>query len=112
MKGKLASGAGSQYSHTTSERGVSNITTADAHTSAASSQLNWHPRRLFLLHVSNRRVYVQLDEPSGIDVANIILFDGENISFDASLVIYINSTNIPPIMIINGIYEIQNLLSL
>jgi hypothetical protein len=26
-----------------------------------------------------------------------ILFDGENISFDASLVIYINSTNIPPI---------------
>jgi len=40
VKGKLASGAGSQYSHTTSERGVSNITTADAHTSAASSQLN------------------------------------------------------------------------
>jgi hypothetical protein len=25
-----------------------------------------------------------------------ILFDGENISFDASLVIYVNSTNIPP----------------
>jgi hypothetical protein len=41
-----------------------------------------------------------------------ILFDGENISFDASFVIYINSTNIPPIMIINRIYEIQNLLSL
>ena len=39
-----------------------------------------------------------------------ILFDGENISFDASLVIY--STNIPPIMIINGIYETQNLLPL
>jgi len=38
-----------------------------------------------------------------------ILFDGENISFDASLVIrvYINSTNIPPIMIINRIYETQ-----
>ena len=33
-------------------------------------------------------------------------------SFDASLVIYINSTNIPPIMIINRIYENQNLLSL
>jgi hypothetical protein len=33
-----------------------------------------------------------------------ILFDGENISFDASLVIYINSTSIPLIMIImNGI---------
>jgi hypothetical protein len=41
-----------------------------------------------------------------------ILFDGENISFDASLVIYINSTNISPIMIINRIYENQNLLSL
>jgi len=39
-----------------------------------------------------------------------ILFHGENISFDASLVIYINSTNIPPIMIINRIYETQNLL--
>ena len=33
-----------------------------------------------------------------------ILFDGENISFDAS-VVYINSTNIPPIMIVNRIYE-------
>jgi len=31
--------------HTTSEHGVSSITTADAHTSAASSQLNWSPRR-------------------------------------------------------------------
>ena len=40
-----------------------------------------------------------------------ILFDGENISFDTSLVIYINSTNISPIMIINRIYEHQNLLS-
>jgi hypothetical protein len=41
-----------------------------------------------------------------------ILFDGENVSFDASLVIYINSTNIPPVMIIHRIYEHQNLLSL
>jgi hypothetical protein len=41
-----------------------------------------------------------------------MLFDGENISFDASLVIYTYSTNIPPIMIINRIYEHQNLLSL
>jgi hypothetical protein len=40
----------------------------------------------------------------------IILFDGENISFDASLVMYINSTSIPPIMIINKMYENQNLL--
>ena len=39
------------------------------------------------------------------------MFDGENISFDASLVVYINSTNIPLIMIIDRIYEYQNLLS-
>jgi len=31
--------------HTTSELGVSSITTADAHTSAASSRLNWRPCR-------------------------------------------------------------------
>jgi hypothetical protein len=31
--------------HTTSERGVSSITTDDTHTSAASSRLNWRPRR-------------------------------------------------------------------
>ena len=30
--------------HTTSEHGVSSIITADAHTSAASSRLNWRPR--------------------------------------------------------------------
>jgi len=41
-----------------------------------------------------------------------IFFDAEIISFDASLFTYINSTNIPPIMIINRIYETQNLLSL
>jgi hypothetical protein len=41
-----------------------------------------------------------------------ILFDGENTSFDASLVIYINSNNIPTIMIINRIYEYRNILSL
>jgi hypothetical protein len=45
VKGKLANGVGSQYSHTTSEHGVSSITYADAHTSATSSRLNWHPRR-------------------------------------------------------------------
>jgi len=43
-------------------------------------------------------------------VVNIILFDGENISFEARLVIYINSTSIPPIMIMKRIYENQNLL--
>jgi homoserine trans-succinylase len=41
-----------------------------------------------------------------------VLFDGKTISFDASLVIYTNSTNIPTIIIINRIYGNQNLLSL
>jgi hypothetical protein len=31
--------------HTTSEHGVSSITNVDAHTSAASSRVNWRPRR-------------------------------------------------------------------
>ena len=31
--------------HTTSEHGVSSVTTADAHASAASSRLNWRPRQ-------------------------------------------------------------------
>jgi len=31
--------------HTTSEHDVSSITTADVHTSTASSRLNWRPRR-------------------------------------------------------------------
>ena len=41
-----------------------------------------------------------------------VFFYGENISLDASLVIHINRTNNPPIMIINRIHEHQNLLSL
>ena len=40
MKGTLANGVGSQYSHTTSGRSLSSINNADVHTSAASSQLN------------------------------------------------------------------------
>ena len=46
------------------------------------------------------------------DLLPDVFFYTENISFDASLVLYINSTNIPPIMIINTIYEHKNLLSL
>ena len=45
VKGKLANGVGSQYSHATSERGLSSIIRADAYTSAASSRLNWRPHR-------------------------------------------------------------------
>jgi len=45
-----------------------------------------------------------------IEVVINILFDGENISFDASLVTYINSTSIHPIIIMNKMYENQKLL--
>ena len=56
--------------------------------------------------------YRGADKSLARPTSQCILFDGENISFDASLVMYIKSTNFPPIMIINRIYENQNLLSL
>ena len=58
--------------------------------------------------------YRGADKSLARSTSQYILFDGENISFDASLVlyIYIYVTNIPPIVIINRIYETQNLLSL
>jgi len=56
--------------------------------------------------------YRGADKSLARPTSRCILFDGENISFDASLVMYINGSNIPPIMIINRIYETQNLLSL
>lgn len=52
--------------------------------------------------------YVRMGSVTRMIVIN--LFDGENISFEASLVIYINSTSIPPTMIMNRMYENQNLL--
>ena len=55
--------------------------------------------------------YRGADKSLARPTSRCILFDGDNISFDASLVICINSTNIPPIMIINTIYETQNFLS-
>jgi hypothetical protein len=55
-------------------------------------------------------IYRGADRSLARPTSRCILFDGENISFDASLVIYINTTNIPPIMIINRIYANQNLL--
>ena len=60
----------------------------------------------------SRNIYRGADKSLARPTSRCILFDGENISFDASLVIYINSTNIPPIIIINRIYEYQNILSL
>jgi len=56
--------------------------------------------------------YRDADKSLARPISRCILFDGENISFDASHVIYINSTNIPQITIISRIYENRNLLSL
>jgi len=41
--------------HTTSEHGISSITTADAHTSSASSRMNWCPRRFKLTRPFRRK---------------------------------------------------------
>jgi len=51
--------------------------------------------------------YRGADKSLARPTSKCILFDGGNVSFDASLVIYINSTNIPTIMIINRIYELN-----
>ena len=55
-------------------------------------------------------MYRGADKSLARPTAQCIFFYGYNILFVASLVI--NSTNIPPILIINRIYETQNLLSL
>jgi len=70
------------------------------------------PERATCWQVAVLQVYRGADKSLARLTSRCILFDGENISFDASLVICINSTNIPPIMIINRIYEYQDLLSL
>ena len=43
-------------------------------------------------------LYMGVDKSLARPTSRCILFDVKNISFDANLVIYINSTNIPPIM--------------
>jgi hypothetical protein len=67
---------------------------------------------IVLVKFSIRPIYRGADKSLARPTSRCILFDGENISFDASLVICINVTNIPPIMSINRIYENQDLLSL
>ena len=57
-------------------------------------------------------MYRCADKSLARPTSRCILFDGQNISFDASLVIYINSTHIPPITMINRAYEHWNLLLL
>jgi len=52
-------------------------------------------------------LYMGADKSLAQPTSRFILFDGKNVSYDDSLVIYINSINIPPIMILNRIYENQ-----
>ena len=70
--------------------------------------------RRVCIEVKSIKKYRDADKSLARPTSRCILFNAENISFDASLYIYIYiySTNIPPIMIINRIYEHQNLLSL
>ena len=64
------------------------------------------------MHLTSYNIYRGADKSLARPTSRCVLFDGENILFDDSLVlytythIYINSTNIPPIAIINRIYEI------
>ena len=58
---------------------------------------NTHPQNLL------KFMYRGADKSLARPTSRCILFNGENMSFDVSLVIYINSTNIPPIVIINRI---------
>jgi hypothetical protein len=58
---------------------------------------------IYLINILNQS-YRGADNSLARPTFRCILFDGENTSFDASLVIYINNTNIPPIVIINRIY--------
>ena len=67
---------------------------------------------IWVLFENLSRKYRGADKSLAQPTSQCILFDGENISFDANPVICINSTNIPPSMIINRIYETQNILSL
>jgi hypothetical protein len=62
--------------------------------------------------LSVERLYRGADKSLARPTSRCILIGGENISFGGSHIIYIYSTKIPPIMIINRIYETQNLLSL
>jgi hypothetical protein len=56
--------------------------------------------------LSPAKLYRGADKSLARPTSRCILFDGENISFDASLVIYTNSTNISPIMITNRIHPL------
>ena len=72
----------------------------------------WLAKGLIRQKNGKQSLYRSADKSLARPTSRCILSDGQNISFDASLFVYINSTNIPPITIINRIYETQNLLPL
>jgi hypothetical protein len=80
------------------------------------SVVGYHPFHLSQNIVIGRHYYYcyyrGADKSLARPTSRCISFVCENISFDDCLVICINSTNIPPVIIINRIYEYQNLLSL
>ena len=77
----------------------------------ASGDLPPKTKTILIHTLRDMDAYKGADKSLARPTSRSILFDSENISFDASH-IYIYSTNIPPIMIINRIYENQNILSL
>jgi len=87
-----------------------------SHSKTQHSAYTIYLRYRFLTTPTAKRQYFHTyrnaDKSLARPTSQCILFNGENISFDASLALYTNSTNIPPIAIINRIYETQNLLSL
>ena len=91
---------------------IVNANLKTAYSGKLLAQLNTHREPPLTLACSLFTFYRGAGKSLARPTSQCILFDGENISFDASFVIYVNSINIPPIMIINRIYEHQNLLSL
>jgi len=80
------------------------------HFHTPTANLDYSSRTTFLSQSNFFWTYRGADKSLARPTSRCILFDGWNISFDASLVIYINSTNIPPIVIINKILLLLLLL--
>ena len=88
----------------------SSLRTIDVENNYALNFVVSYPLLTFTLLMSetekySMRKYRCADKSLARATSQCILYDDQNISFDASLVIYINSTNILPIMIIKRIYE-------
>jgi hypothetical protein len=75
--------------HTTSEHGVSSITTADAYTSASNSRLNWRPPADLngLVRFAERRNLVSARVPSHFNWP-LLMFDSSCLSVRPSVCIY------------------------